>query len=101
METTDAVDLMSLPVTCPVCGTESMTEFPVLVVATALNSWHQMCLYVECHPGSWSASATDILKLREFVGHDWLAAHDPNTTGIAKGARLPNLKKADRLPPMA
>jgi len=101
MKTGDALEMISLPVTCPICGTRSMTDFAVLVVATALNSWHPMWLFADCHPGSsWRASAPEILKLREFVGHAWLIDHDPGTTGIAKGATLPDLK-VGRLPPMA
>lgn len=64
-----------LPVTCPVCGTESLTEYPVLVVMTALTRWHNMALYASCHEGSWDASSAEMARIRAFLGDPWIEAH--------------------------
>ena len=70
-----AIDMILLPVTCPICGLESMTAFPVQVVAIALSRWNNMALYASCHEGSWSASPSEIAKIRDFLGSEWVKAH--------------------------
>jgi hypothetical protein len=64
-----------LPVTCPICGTESVTAFPALVVLTALTRWNNMALYASCHEGSWNASPAEIERIRAFLGEPWIDAH--------------------------
>jgi hypothetical protein len=64
-----------LPVTCPICGVESMTAYPAIVVMTALTRWHNMALYASCHPGTWDASQAEMARIRDFLGEPWIEAH--------------------------
>ena len=64
-----------LPVKCPKCGSESLSEFPVIVVMMALTRWNHMALHASCHEGSWDASVAEIRQIRQYLGNDWIQTH--------------------------
>jgi hypothetical protein len=59
-----------LPVKCPICSQESLTEFRVAVVADALATG-DLRLYSGCHVASWDASEADLKEIREFLDVTW------------------------------
>jgi hypothetical protein len=64
-----------LPIKCPQCGTESLTEFPTIVVATALTQWNQLQIHANCHPKPWDASAAELQAIRNHLGPTWIEAN--------------------------
>jgi hypothetical protein len=56
------------PVTCPNCGSERLTEFPVNVVADALLRGEDICLVATCHDVIWDASELELEQIREYLG---------------------------------
>jgi hypothetical protein len=66
------------PVTCPRCGSESLTELPIADVANALLvRGHILQLFVSCHEYSWAASQLELQQIREYLGAPWLDAQRP------------------------
>ena len=63
------------PVTCPECGNELLTEFPVSIVADALVKGTKITLYAYCHDAIWDASELELEQIREYLGAVWLDAH--------------------------
>jgi hypothetical protein len=59
------------PVTCPTCGSERLTEFPVSVVADALLKGTSLCLLTTCHDQIWDASDGEMEQIREYLGAVW------------------------------
>jgi hypothetical protein len=55
------------PVTCPKCGTERLTEFPVDVVADALLWDSAICLVATCHDVIWDATELEVEQIREYL----------------------------------
>lgn len=66
---------VSIAVTCPHCGTESLSEFPVIVVVTALTRWNNMALYAACHQQRWDASTVELQGIRRQMGEEWIRAN--------------------------
>jgi hypothetical protein len=66
---------VAIPVRCPKCGALGTSEFPALVVATALVRWNNMCLYAPCHEGGWDASGKELEAIRRHMGRDWIREH--------------------------
>lgn len=64
-----------LPVTCPKCGKNSMSEFPIAVVAMAMARWNNMALYANCHEGGWDAQDSELERIRSYLGVEWLRQH--------------------------
>jgi hypothetical protein len=69
------IPMVTIPVRCPRCGKAGLSEFPVVVVATALVKWNNMCLYAPCHEGGWDAGANELEAIRHHLGRDWIRAH--------------------------
>jgi hypothetical protein len=65
---------ISIPVTCRVCGLNSMVAFPAVVVGVALTRWHHMQLRSDCHDVSWDASDAEIMAIRGYLGEAWISA---------------------------
>jgi hypothetical protein len=61
------------PAACPKCGTERLTEFPVDVVADALQRGSDICLVATCHDVIWSATELELEQISEYLG----AVHRP------------------------
>jgi hypothetical protein len=69
--------LLRIPVVCPECGEELLTEFPAAVVAEALNRGDTIRLHASCDRRVWQASNLEREQLREYleaVGCSLLAA---------------------------
>jgi hypothetical protein len=63
---------IELPVSCPCCGQQSLSEFRLGVVAEALQT-HQMRLYANCHLAGWDASDAELEEIREHLDGLWSA----------------------------
>jgi hypothetical protein len=55
------------PVTCPKCGRERLTEFPVSVVTEALLWGADICLVATCHDVIWDATEIELEQIREYL----------------------------------
>jgi hypothetical protein len=69
--------VVEIPVRCAACGRESLVEFPVLVIATALTRWNNLRLYSACHDVSWDASPSELQFIRQHLGADWIDRNRP------------------------
>jgi hypothetical protein len=74
------------PITCPRCGSESLTEFRAVVVTIAVIEWHSMRLYSRCHHVFWDASEIELDQISAYLGASWIGARPQRT--IASTARL-------------
>jgi hypothetical protein len=63
---------ISIPVTCPLCGLQSSSEFPVVVVSIAMLKWNNMRLYAACHGAYWDSTPQEIEQIRLHLGTEWL-----------------------------
>ena len=61
------VVLVRVPVTCPECKTESLTELPAALIAQALASGDSIRLYARCHSKIWQASGIEREQLRAYL----------------------------------
>jgi hypothetical protein len=59
--------LVRVPVVCPECGREWLTEFPATPLAAALDSGTSIALYARCHDRAWQASNTEREQLRAYL----------------------------------
>ncbi len=55
------------PVTCPVCGKESLTAFQAEVLIDAMDSRSPLRLASTCHDASWLASGVEEEQIREYL----------------------------------
>jgi hypothetical protein len=59
---------IKIPVSCPHCGAETIGEFAVAEVASALLSGQEaLRLYAPCHRHYWSPSALELHQIREYL----------------------------------
>jgi hypothetical protein len=63
---------IELPVNCPCCGQQSLSDFRVTVVAEALQT-NQMRLYAKCHITGWEASQAELERIRDHLETVWAA----------------------------
>lgn len=56
---------LRIPISCPVCGRETLSGFPVSTVASALLSGIPLTLRADCH--EWCASANEMEQIREYL----------------------------------
>jgi hypothetical protein len=59
--------LIRLPVVCPQCGAELLTEFPVALLAESLIEKDGVRLHASCHQVSWTANETEREQIREYL----------------------------------
>jgi hypothetical protein len=59
--------LIRLPVVCPQCGDELLTEFPVALLAESLIEKNEVQLHASCHQVSWTASPSEREQIREYL----------------------------------
>jgi hypothetical protein len=59
--------LIRLPVMCPQCGGELLTEFSVALLAESLLEKNSVELHASCHQISWTASETERQQIREYL----------------------------------
>ena len=55
------------PVACPKCGRERLTEFPVNVVADALQRGSDICLVATCHDVIWTATELELEQIHQYL----------------------------------
>ena len=55
------------PVACPKCGRERLTEFPVDVVADALQRGSDICLVATCHDVIWTATELELEQIHQYL----------------------------------
>jgi len=69
----DEQPTVRFPVTCPVCGKETLGVYPVADVASALlTKTEPLMLSVICHPDhSWPATLQELEQIREYLSA-WL-----------------------------
>jgi hypothetical protein len=58
---------MKFPVICPECARESIGEFQIAVIATALMTGKSLRLYSDCHDIYWTATRVEREQLREYL----------------------------------
>jgi hypothetical protein len=63
------------PVTCSICGAESLGSFEVSDIAGALINHRRVRLYATCHNQTWDATIDEVLQIREYLGSVWLNTH--------------------------
>ncbi len=56
-----------VPVTCPECGAESLSEFIVAGVVDSLFTESPVELYSTCHRVHWAASPSEREQIREYL----------------------------------
>jgi hypothetical protein len=66
---------ISFPVTCPKCGKERLTRFPMNVVADALLRGSDICLVSTCHDVIWDATAAELEQIREYLDASSVTSH--------------------------
>jgi hypothetical protein len=59
--------LVRVPVVCPECGREWLTEFSALALAEALDVGASIRLYARCHDRVWAATAPERDQLRAYL----------------------------------
>ena len=59
--------LISFPVTCPVCGSESLATFPITSVATAVDRNTPIWLSARCHDQKWNATDLERTQIRQYL----------------------------------
>jgi hypothetical protein len=64
--------LLRFPVTCPICGTERLSEFRVADLIDSFAKSRPLTLRVVCHDYSWAASPTEVDQAREYLRAVWL-----------------------------
>jgi hypothetical protein len=85
--------LLRIPVVCPECAKESLTELPTASIAEALATCDVIRLYAQCHDKVWEGSCLEREQLREY----WEAA---NLSRSVRGPESPPLS-ADPYPRVA
>jgi len=60
------VAVLRVPIVCPSCEKEWLTELPVADIAQALASGAAIRLFARCHNTAWTASALEREQLREY-----------------------------------
>jgi hypothetical protein len=59
--------LLRIPVVCPECAKESLTELSTASIAEALTTGDVIRLYAQCHDKVWQASCLEREQLREYL----------------------------------
>jgi hypothetical protein len=58
---------IKIPVVCPECARETIGEFQIAVIATALITGKNLRLYAACHDVYWTATALEREKMRQHL----------------------------------
>jgi hypothetical protein len=59
--------MIRLPIVCPKCGDELLTEFPVALLAESLLTRDDVQLHSSCHQITWTASPSEREQIREYL----------------------------------
>lgn len=63
--------VVRFPVTCPECGVEVLSAFPIASVAAALIDHGPIKLQANCHSVSWTATPIELEQIRDYLGAPW------------------------------
>jgi hypothetical protein len=58
---------LRVPITCPECAREYLSELPLAAVADALAAGQTIRLFAKCHARSWDANVVEREQLREYL----------------------------------
>jgi hypothetical protein len=58
---------IQFPVVCAVCGAQTKCEHTVVDIANAFL-FTALKLHAPCHDHSWTASQSDLRRIKEYVG---------------------------------
>jgi hypothetical protein len=64
---------LRVPITCPECAQESLSEFPIAAIADALVTGDTIRLFASCHDKVWNASFIEREQLREYLDASQIA----------------------------
>jgi hypothetical protein len=59
--------VLRIPIVCPECARESLTEFASASIAEALVTGDSIRLYASCHGKAWQASSLEREQLQEYL----------------------------------
>lgn len=59
--------LVRIPVVCPECGQEWLTEFSAVALAEALDTGAPIRLFARCHDRVWAATEAEREQLRAYL----------------------------------
>jgi hypothetical protein len=59
--------LLRIPIVCPECTKEALTELPSVSTADALATGDSIRLYAPCHDKAWQASGLEREQLQEYL----------------------------------
>jgi hypothetical protein len=59
--------LLRIPVVCPECAKELLTELPTASIAEALATGRSIRLYASCHGKAWQANCLEREQLRDYL----------------------------------
>jgi hypothetical protein len=59
--------LLRVPVVCPECGKELLTEYAAASLVEALINGDSIRLYASCHRQVWQASVIERDQLRQYL----------------------------------
>jgi hypothetical protein len=69
---------MQMPVTCPECAMEFLSELSIAVIAGALLTGNSIRLYAGCHDIYWTATFVERERLRQTLGAMKVDAMQPS-----------------------
>lgn len=55
------------PITCPICGNETLTALRIAAVEDALKNARPLRLISNCHDRAWNASPRELTQIREYL----------------------------------
>jgi hypothetical protein len=73
--------VVRFPVTCPECGAEALSAFPIDAVAAALIDRSPIKLRASCHSVSWTATPIELEQIREYLGAPWASQQSDSLMG--------------------
>jgi hypothetical protein len=79
------------PVTCPLCGDDSLDCRRFQEIVDALFRFKPFALFAPCHGAHWTASAMELEQIRDYVGAALLGVR-------GTGASAPQTAKASPAP---
>jgi hypothetical protein len=62
--------IVRFPVQCPICARETLAQFPISTIASALIRGDRIPLSATCHPVQWNASPAETEQIREYMALD-------------------------------
>jgi hypothetical protein len=59
--------VIRFPVTCPLCGGDSLACRPFIEIIDAFFRFKPLVLFAPCHGAYWSASEIQLSQIRDYV----------------------------------